>query len=166
MVVKCPPWQRLRSALAPRQGAPDGSWRLGLHRGGSGHWAPQPLPRALDSVASKATDSTAFDHLRLEAPSRLGTGLRWAPEQRWGGMAPQCSPGDPSEAPPKVAKFHAFGLADTTTTRARRRPPGRSRANRSSRRRRRRRAPAAQKVDPASVATVRSNGHLVAPMAT
>ena len=82
IVVKCPPWQRLRSALAPPQGAPDGSWRLELHRGGLDHWAPQPLPRALESVASKATDSTAFDHLRLEAPSRLGTVLRWAPEQR------------------------------------------------------------------------------------
>ena len=82
IVVKCPPWQRLRSALAPPQGAPDGSWRLELHRGGLDHWAPQPLPRALESVASKAADSTAFDHLRLEAPSRLGTVLRWAPEQR------------------------------------------------------------------------------------
>ena len=100
-MVKHPPWQCLRSALAPPQVAPDGFGRLGLHRGGSGHWAPQPLPRVLELAASKAADSIAFDHLRLEAPSRLGTAVRWAPEQSQGGMTPQCRPGAPPRRRPK-----------------------------------------------------------------
>jgi len=73
MVVKCPPWQRLRSSGRAR--------RLLVARtsqGGSGHWAPQLLPRVLEPVASEAADSTAFDHPTARGALALGHSGQWS----------------------------------------------------------------------------------------
>ena len=54
----------------------------------------QSLP-LVQRAAPKAADSTAFDHLRLEASSHLSTAGRWASEQSYGLVGPAVAALDP-----------------------------------------------------------------------
>ena len=61
-MLKLQSGHRPSSAPVPPPGASDGSGQCWHSQGEAGPLSAQPLPRVLELAASKAADSTAFDH--------------------------------------------------------------------------------------------------------